>query len=67
MLHMQKNPWTLVSYWTLVALHFFPIKTPMALDSGVSDMAVCTGASVLQPSRGNMKLYLILLAMNSKR
>lgn len=64
---MQKNPWTPVSYWTLVASHFFPIKTPIALDSGISDMAACTGASVLQPSHGNTKLYLILLAVNSKR
>lgn len=66
-LHMQKNPWALVSYRTLVASHFFPFKTHVASESDSSDMAAFISARVLQSPHKPMKSYLLLLTTDSSR
>lgn len=59
--HMQKNPWALVSYRTLVASHFFPFKTHVTSESDSGDMSDFISAKVLQSSHKPMKLLLLLL------
>lgn len=60
-LHMQKNPWALLSYRTLAASHFFPFKTRVASESDSWDMSGFISAKVLQSSHKPMKSCLLLL------